>query len=505
MPDIVLATINARYIHASLGLRCLLANMGALRECTRLMEFTLDQRPTDVAERLLASSPVVLGLGVYVWNAGETLALVQVLKAVAPDVVVVLGGPEVSHEWETQPLVALADYVIAGQGDLAFAALCRGLLAGERPAEKIIIAAPPALDRIALPYGEYTEEDIAHRLAYVEASRGCPFKCEFCLSALDKTAWPFDPRRFLRAMADLHARGVRHFKFVDRTFNLDVRAARRILEFFLERLSEDLFVHFEVIPDRLPDGLRKLLVRFPPGTLQLEVGIQTFNPQVQRLIGRRQDDAATEANLRWLRAHTHAHIHADLIVGLPGEDLASFAAGFDRLWALEPHEIQVGLLKRLRGAPIARHSGAYGMRYSPQPPYTLLANRDLDFATVQRMARFARYWDLVANSGRFPNALPLILGDRPFERFLRLSDWVYGTTGQTHRIALPRLFELVHGALVEVFGAEEDGVLQALARDGSAFGAKGCPEFLQPYLRPHRQGRGRAHRAPARQARHLSG
>lgn len=501
MTDIVLATLNAKYLHASLGLRYLLANMAELRPRTRLLEFVWDQRSTEVAERLLAERPRIIGLGVYIWNARETLQLVQVLKAVAPDVLIVLGGPEVSYEQDEQAVVALADYVIAGHGDLAFAALCRELLAGTPPAQKIIHAAAPPLEQIALPYDEYSDTDIAQRLVYVEASRGCPFKCEFCLSALDKTAWPFDLDRFLAAMEGLHTRGVRHFKFVDRTFNLNVKASRRVLQFFLDRLSDDLFLHFEVIPDHLPDGLKELLVLFPPGTLQLEVGVQSFHPEVQQRISRKQDNAATEANLRWLREHTHAHLHADLIIGLPGEDLASFAAGFNRLWALRPHEIQVGLLKRLRGAPIARHTAEFAMRYDPQPTYTLLTNRDLDFATMQRLTRFARYWDLVANSGRYAHALPLLLGCDAFGRFLQFSDWLYATTGQTHKIALPRLFQLLHQALVEVFAVAEQDSLTALAQDCAAFGAKGCPDFLHGHLQQVQQAARR--NAPARQARHL--
>lgn len=501
MTDIVLATLNAKYLHASLGLRYLLANMGELRPHTRLMEFVWDQRSTEIAERLLAGQPRIIGLGVYIWNARETLQLVQVLKAAAPQVIVVLGGPEVSYEQEEQAVVAAADYVISGHGDLAFAALCRELLAGTRPAQKIIHAAPPPLDRIELPYDEYSAADIAQRLVYVEASRGCPFKCEFCLSALDKTAWPFDLDRFLAAMERLHARGVRHFKFVDRTFNLNVKASRRILQFFLDRLSDDLFLHFEVIPDHLPDGLKELLMQFPPGSLQLEVGVQSFNPEVQQRISRQQDNAATEENLRWLRQHTHAHLHVDLIIGLPGEDLVSFAAGFNRLWSLRPHEIQVGLLKRLRGAPITRHSAEFAMRYDPQPPYTLLANRDLDFATMQRLTRFARYWDMVANSGRYAHTLPRLLGDDAFGRFLRLSDWLYATTGQTHKIALPRLFQLLHQALVEVFAVPEQDSLAALARDCATFGAKGCPDFLHGHLQRIQQAARR--NAPARQARHM--
>ncbi|MBU1190324.1 MAG: DUF4080 domain-containing protein [Gammaproteobacteria bacterium] len=512
MPDIILATLNAKFIHASLGLRYLFANLGELRSRAWIAEYTIDHRPTDIAEKLLALNPRVLGLGVYIWNVEETTRLVAVLKRVAPELVIVLGGPEVSYEQTGQSIVELADYVIAGQGDFSFRELCEQLLAGERPNQKIIQAVPPRLDDLEFPYAYYSDNDLKHRLIYVEASRGCPFKCEFCLSALDKTALPFDLDRFLGAMDVLYQRGARHFKFVDRTFNLNVNSSRRILQFFLDRLSDDLFLHFEVIPDRLPDGLKELLMLFPPGSLQLEVGVQTFNPAIQALISRKQDNDRTEDNLRWLREQSHAHIHADLIVGLPDEDLASFGAGFNRLYALRPHEIQVGILKRLRGAPISRHTQEYDLRFAPEPPYTILANSRIAFADMQRMTRFARYWDLVANSGRFTATLPLLLGDDAFGNFLIFSDWLFATTTQTHRIALTRLFELLHQALIGPFSLNEERVLDMLALDCAAQGAKGCPGFLQDRLRAQKdifaigkdEQTARAD-TPQRQARHLRG
>ena len=478
MPAIVLATLNARYYHAALGLRYLAANMGELEGQTQILEFILQHKPADIVEAVLAARPKIVGFGVYIWNVEETTKTVALLKRVAPGITVVLGGPEVSYEYAQQDIVRLADYVITGWGDVSFPKLCRELLAGQPQAQKIIMGEQPALSEIKLPYALYTDTDIAQRLLYVEASRGCPFKCEFCLSSLDKTAWAFDLDLFLGEMARLYERGARQFKFVDRTFNLNIKASARILEFFLARLDEKLFVHFEVIPDHLPDKLKELIARFPAGSLQFEVGIQTFNPEVQALISRKQDTAKTEENLRWLREHSQAHIHADLIVGLPGEDVASFAQGFDRLAALNPHEIQVGILKRLRGTPIDRHTEAHGMRYDPHPPYTVLATDRIDFATMQRLTRFARYWDLIANSGRFPLALPLLLGDAPFQRFLRFADWLYAQTRQTHQIALDRLFDLIYAGLIEVLELPQAEVFDAMARDYAQSGAKGAPRFL---------------------------
>lgn len=504
-PMILLTTLNARYSHASLGLRYLLANMGNLEDASGLLEFIITDRPIDIVEKLLERNPRIIGFGVYIWNVEETARVLAMIRAIDPAIALVVGGPEVSHEWEQQTIARLADHVVAGPGDLVFPDLCRRLLDGERP-PRLIRAEPPPLAAIALPYRYYTDADIAHRTLYVEASRGCPFKCEFCLSSLDKTAWPFDLDRFLAEMQILHDRGARHFKFVDRTFNLNVKASLGILEFFLARLDERLFLHFEVIPDHLPDALKQAILRFPPGSLQFEVGVQTFNPAVQTLISRRQDNDKTEANLAWLRQHSHAHIHADLIAGLPGEDLDSFAQGFDRLIRLNPHEIQVGLLKRLRGAPIARHEETLGLRYNPYPPYNILQSDCLDFATLQRLNRFARYWDLVGNSGRFRSARALLLRDAPFERFLRFSDWLYETTGQTHQIALDRLFDLLYQWLTETAGEDPGQAFAAVAGDYQASGARGTPKFMRDAPGGIHQpaGRPRSASIPARQSRHLS-
>lgn len=520
MSWIVLSTINARYVHSALGVRYLAANMGELKPETKLIEFVLGARPADMVETILAQKPHIVGFGVYIWNAEETTKAVALLKRVAPEVVVVVGGPEVSHEVEAQRICTLADHVITGWGDITFPALCREVLAGRTPDQKVIAGAQPPLTDIALPYALYTEEDIAKRFLYVEASRGCPFKCEFCLSALDRTAWPFELDRFLEEIAALHARGARHFRFVDRTFNLKVSTSLRILEFFLEHLDERLFVHFEVIPDHLPEKLKEAIACFPAGSLQFEVGIQTWNQEVQALISRKQNNARAEANLAWLRNRSNALIHVDLIAGLPGEDMESFGRGFDRLYALRPHEIQVGILKRLRGTAIARHTEAFGMRYNPDPPYNVLATDRIGFGDVQRIARFARYWELVGNSGRFRSALPLMLGevpahpaadgpidtaqDGPFARFMRFADWLFARTGKTHEIALERLVGLVQEFLTTQLDVEPALAAEALQRDYEASGAKGRLAFRENRMHPNRP-RSASERRRLRQARQITG
>ena len=229
----------------------------------------------------------------------------------------------------------------------------------------------------------------------------------------------------------------------------------------------------------MPESLKAIIARFPAGQMQFEIGIQSWDPTVQALISRRQDNDRSAENIRWLRANTGAHLHTDLIVGLPGETIETFGRGFDRLVALAPHEIQVGILKRLRGTPIARHTSDYSMQYSPHPPYNILANAQIDFPTMQRLQRFARYWDLIGNSGRFAKALPHLLGAQPFDRFLRFADWLYERTHQTHAIALDRLYELVYAGMTEYLAIDNATATAALSSDYEASGARGSPSFMQ--------------------------
>ena len=482
--QIILSTLNARYFHASLGLRYLLANMGELREQTQLIEFIINHRPIDIVERLLQDNPKIIGLGVYIWNAEETLQVVKLLKKVSPETIIILGGPEVTYETEQQEITALADYVITGQADVTFRNICDDILNNKKPLQKIIKAEHFNLDEICLPYAEYNDEDIKNRVIYVEASRGCPFKCEFCLSSLDKTVYPFNLDLFLGEMQKLFDRGVRSFKFIDRTFNLKVATSIRIMEFFLDKMAleseqqEKVYLHLELIPDNLPEKLKTALQKFPEDSLQFEIGIQSLNPDIQELISRKQDDLKVHSNLNWIRQETNAHIHADLIIGLPAETQDSFSKGFNELVAMNPHEIQVGVLKRLRGTPIIRHSIEYDMRYSPTAPYEILSNNIISFKEMQKLKRFARYWDMIANSGRFKHAKVFLLGSNPFENFLALSNWLYKETQQTHKLALPRLFKLLYKFMTIELNLNNEKTTEYLLKDYTASGFSGKATFM---------------------------
>lgn len=481
-PQILLVSFNSTYQHCSFGLRYLLANMKDLKEQTELLEPTIQASIKNLVEKIVVLNPKIVGFGVYIWNAAQTLEAVSILKKVAPQISIVLGGPEVSYEASTQPLVQLADYTIQGEGDLSFYQFCHNFLQGILPESKIIKAKIPEIKDINLPYRLYSDDDIKNRIIYVEASRGCPYRCEYCLSSLDKQVRSFALDDFLAEMELLLERGARQFKFVDRTFNLSIATGIRILEFFLLHIDKGLFLHFEMVPDRLPDELKALLKKFPAGSIQFEVGIQTWSSEVAKLVSRNNNYEKVIQNFQFLNEETGIHTHADLIVGLPGETLDSFAEGFNQLYACRPDEIQVGILKRLKGTPIIRHDKDWQMIYQDQQPFQVLQTKTMDYVTIQRMARFAKFWDLYANSGNFKKSILLILTQlpSPFVAFLTFADELGAKFDHLHSFSLQSLAQYLYEYLSQQPGADQVLIRECLIQD-FCFGQKrrDIPEFLK--------------------------
>jgi len=497
---ILLATINAKWIHPSLALRLLKANLGSLEERCTIMEFALRQPLREKTEPILAARPRILGLSVSIWNLEATLELLAELRKAwdgnaggeGGRPFVVLGGPEVSHLPGNAEIFRFADCRVLGEGETAFRELCEAVMSGDgnpgardsvlsETGEKTscrklfsetgenLPAANPGfrhedLALLKTGYRLYTDEDLRKKLVYVEASRGCRFSCEFCLSSRSDGGgrkireFPLEP--FLAEMDGLVRGGVRTFKFLDRSFNVNAARAKRIMEFFLERLEAadrssgvcdpPFTVHFEMVPFRFPPELMETLTRFPPGSLRLEIGIQTLNSGVSALIGRPSNPARELEALRFLWQKTGAIIHADLIAGLPGEDAASFARGFDLLWeALSSPpgaapdfrsraEVQLGILKLLPGAPIARHSAAFGMRYNAAPPYEVTETAAVPARELDRIKNFARFWELIVNRGLAdPGPSPV------YARFMALADALLARFGRSWGIPKAELREAV--------------------------------------------------------------
>jgi len=476
--NIVLCTFNARYTHTSIGLRYLYANLKELQPQAIIKEFVINSQVADAVETVLKQNPKVVGVGAYIWNANEVGEFIEVLKKVAPHIIIVAGGPEASY-FPHRVDFSKSDYFIQGEGDVAFYELCRSLFDGNAPKEKIIKAEIVDLSKIELPYKYYTDNDVANRQCYVEASRGCPYSCEFCLSSLDKKVRKIDTNVFLKEMEILWDRGVRSFKFIDRTFNQGITTANKLMDFFLSK-EPPYFIHFEVIPDNFPSSIKKRIKEFPPASLQLEVGIQTLDPQISQNIYRKLNIEKIKENLEFLENETKAHLHVDLIIGLPGESLEQFGKNLDLLYSMTRCEIQLGILKKLSGTTLNRHDELHGMVYSDKPPYDILQNTLIPFEKMQRMKRFTRFWDMVYNSGNFKKTVVYLFKDsRVYAGFFAFSEWIYAQTESTWQISLDRLAHLFYRYLTEVLHVDEEEIKKVMIDDVMIVRGRKLPKFLR--------------------------
>ena len=460
-------------------MRYLIANLKELKPQTEILEFVINSSIQTIAEQILEKNPKIIGIATYIWNAFDVGELVKIIKKVSPKTIIVLGGPEVSYT----PLRVnfdMADYIICGEGEVSFYNLCKELLDETCTQPRTILSPKVDFENIALPYDDYTDFDIKNRHIYVENARGCPFECEFCLSSIETKMRYLDVDIFLNEIDKLWIRGARSFKFIDRTFNIKISYAKAILDYFLAK-QEDYFLHFEVIPDNFPVELRDLIKQFKPGCLQLEVGIQTLNLDVAKQIHRNLKIDKIKDNLKFLSQETHAHMHIDLIIGLPSESIESFGRNLNQLYTLSTGEIQVGILKKLSGTTLDRHDKVYGMVYNDSPPYDILQNDLISFSLMQEMKRFARFCDIVYNSGNFQKTTALLFEDgKVYENFFDLSKWLYKRSESTYKISLDRMAEFLFEFMSAKY--EKELIANTILEDIMKVGGRNIPPFLKKII-----------------------
>jgi len=450
---VALVTFNAKYIHSSYALRSLQANLDPRRFAVYRFEFDLRYDAVNAIEQVLAVSPEAVVFSVYLWNRQLTLSALRLLRTLKPALPLVCGGPELIGAASDDRFVEYCDTVVDGEGEEALPRLLADLLRGRSAAPVI---RPSAVDpaRLNLPYELYTEEDIASRTVYAETSRGCPFSCDYCTSAVNAGVRFFDLSRVLPALDRLLERGARRIKFLDRIFNADLGRAISLLDFLLDRARSGAQFHLEVHPGRLQPEVVERLARFPAGTLHLEVGIQSFQDDTHQRLRRAQRRQDAEHTLRDLLDNTGAEVHADLIIGLPGEGEAELRDSVDSLLSFWPHEVQLSLLKRLRGTPIARHDERFGMRYNPDPPYQVLRTDRLTFRRLRELHHFCNYWDILYNRNRYHRVLKAVMRkqDSAFRALDHLRAYLYRVYGRSHALSLKSLTRVLNTYLITHVG-----------------------------------------------------
>lgn len=418
--SIGLVTLNARYIHSALSL-LYLRNAARIAgfENVWIEEFVIHQPIWKIAAEIQKRKPDILGISVYIWNRKESFELIERLKKQTPSLTVVIGGPEVSFEQN------LSDdyFIISGEGENKWVELLHYLKRGEKPAEAALKRWNTYGEDLPDLIAPYTDEDyprLKNRIAYLETSRGCPYLCSFCLSALDQKVRYFDDATIKKQIEGLASSGARRIKFIDRTFNLKPRRMQALMQ-WLTRFDGVSF-HFEVVGDILTPEVLDFLETVPQGMFQFEIGIQTVTPEVQETIQRKQNNEKLFATIRRLVEQNRIHFHCDLIFGLPGETVEQMQRSFEEVLALRPHELQLGFLKFLPGAPIREVIESHRYRYQSTPPYELISNKDVTADQVIYLKKFTEVFDLFYNSKRFKftidHLLRTVTGKELFDRLL---------------------------------------------------------------------------------------
>lgn len=434
----LLTAVNAKYIHSNPAIYSLRAYAGEeMRPHIELAEYTVNQRMPDILADLYEKKPDAVGFSCYIWNWSLIRELIRELPKILPDTDLWLGGPEVSYD-APEILRAFPGVkgIMVGEGEASFRDLMRWYVNGRGTLEEIGGLCLPegytprreTIDLSALPflYGEAGAELSAfdNRIIYYESSRGCPYRCTYCLSSIDKSVRLRDLTTVERELQFFLDRRVKQVKFVDRTFNCNREHAMAVWSYLHKHDNGVTNFHFEIAADRLTEEEIALLNRLRPGQVQLEIGVQSFHPKTLRAVCRTADVERLERVVAAIRQGHNIHIHLDLIAGLPYEDYVTFAESFHRVYAMRPEQLQLGFLKVLKGSPMAEQAAAYGIRYLDEPPYETLLTKWLSYGEMRRLKRVEEMVELYYNSGQFTHTLRFLerIFAHPFALYEALAD-----------------------------------------------------------------------------------
>ncbi len=442
---VIISCLNSKYVHASLSPWCLLAGVREFSKNkydTLVMESSINGDTESFADQIINEKPDVVAFSCYIWNITKTLEICRIIKR-NHDCKIVLGGPEVAYRpKDILEKYEFVDFVLSGEGEWTFPEfldnfngellLVSGLTYRKNGEiitnpEKEYTNSPPS------PYSAEFFENLNGRISYIETARGCPYRCAFCLSGRCSPLRFFDIQRVKNDIIRLSQSGTQTVKFVDRTFNANAERANEILLFIKENygkeIPQNVCFHFEIAGDILKESTLEILSSMPYGSVQLEIGMQSFNEETLKIINRKTDTKKLVENIRKLVSFNNMHIHIDLIAGLTGEDLESFKNSFNVGYSLKAHMLQMGFLKLLHGADMRENKEKYPCEFNKEPPYEVRSTPWLSHDEIKMLKNCEDAVDRLYNSGRFLFTLEYLtdeIGISPFDVFNDFGNAVNG-------------------------------------------------------------------------------
>ncbi|HBI6882718.1 TPA: DUF4080 domain-containing protein [Clostridium perfringens] len=489
---ILLTAINSKYIHINLAVRYLKAFTKDLDFQGDIKEFSINDRVENILEGIIEEKPDVVAFSCYIWNMEFVNRLAELIKLVDPNIEILYGGPEVSYEGKEFLENHEGEYVIVGEGEKTFREFVLYKL-GEGKIEDIkglnykrdgkVFENPkrPEMDMNELVFPYTYEEDINNKIVYYEASRGCPFKCKYCLSSVMHGVRFLDVERVKKELKYFMERGLKLVKFVDRTFNCNREYTVELLKYLSEQDTETRF-HFEVAADLLTEEQIEILNNAPKGRFQLEVGVQTTNNEVLHNINRYITYENIKEKVLKVAAGKNVMQHLDLIAGLPGEDLESFKKSFNDVHDIRPDEIQLGFLKLLKGSSMREEAKKWGIVYSPYAPYEIIRSKDISYEELLLLKKVEAMVDKYYNSCKFNNVIKFFLNiyDKPFDFYYDLAMFFEEKGNFKRSIGNVEYYKILLDFYLEKIGGEDEGLFKEVLKfDYLCFNKKRwLPDFL---------------------------
>ncbi|WP_415318870.1 B12-binding domain-containing radical SAM protein [Clostridium perfringens] len=489
---ILLTAINSKYIHSNLAVRYLKAFTKDLDFQGDIKEFSINDRVENILEGIIEEKPDVVAFSCYIWNMEFVNRLAELIKLVDPNIEILYGGPEVSYEGKEFLENHPGEYVIVGEGEKTFREFVLYKL-GEGKIEDIKglnykrdgkvfeNSKRPEMDMNELVFPYTYEEDINNKIVYYEASRGCPFKCKYCLSSVMHGVRFLDVERVKKELKYFMERGLKLVKFVDRTFNCNREYTVELLKYLSEQDTETRF-HFEVAADLLTAEQIEILNNAPKGRFQLEVGVQTTNNEVLHNINRYITYENIKEKVLKVASGKNVMQHLDLIAGLPGEDLESFKKSFNDVHAIRPDEIQLGFLKLLKGSSMREEAEKWGIVYSPYAPYEIIRSKDISYEELLLLKKVEAMVDKYYNSCKFNNVIKFFLDiyDKPFDFYYDLAMFFEEKGNFKRSIGNVEYYKILLDFYLEEIGGEDEGLFKEVLKfDYLCFNKKRwLPDFL---------------------------